>query len=98
MFYVASAILLFGVFILIAVVVRSVNRILQRRREEAAPFRDYFGAEYDRDLRRLSSSSETEDWSADRLPRFTPFRLRTPESRSQNSDDSVSNLRNREPN
>jgi hypothetical protein len=76
MFYVTSAVLLVGVFILIAGVVRSVTAILEHRREEAAPFRDYFGAEYDRDLLRLSSSSETEDWLEDRLPRFTPFRLR----------------------
>jgi len=95
MFYVTSALLLVGVFTLIAGVVRSVTAILERRREEAAPFRDYFGSEYDRDLLQLSSSSETEDWSADRLPRFTPFRLRALELHPRRTEIGGSKRRNR---
>jgi hypothetical protein len=78
MFHLSNAILLVGAFVLILGVGLVVRAFLGNRRGDSAPFRDYFGPEYDRDLLQQSTFSETEDWQADRHARFSPFRLREP--------------------
>jgi hypothetical protein len=83
MLHVVIATLLVGAFILVFFVVLAVRAILEDRRENAAPFRDYFGPAYDRDLLQQSSLSETEEWLADRPARFTPFRFRDPGTSEQ---------------
>jgi hypothetical protein len=98
MYYLTYALLLAGAFILITSTVSLIKEFLQRRREEAAPFREYFGSARDADLRQLSSSSEAEDWSADRLPRFTPFRLRVLDLNVRKTAVGSSNRGNRDSN
>ena len=78
MFHLTNALLIVGALVLIFCIVMAVRAFLENRREEAAPFRNYFGPGYDRELLRHSSFSETDDWLADRHSRFAPFRLRDP--------------------
>ena len=76
MYHLTNAQLLVGALVLILAIVLAVRAILGHRREKPAPFRDYFGSGYRRDLLRQSDLSESEDWQAERQSRFTPFRLR----------------------
>jgi hypothetical protein len=66
-----NSLLLVGAFVLIVGMVYAGRTFLQSRREQAAPFRNYFSTEYDRELLRYSALSEDEDWLADRLPGAT---------------------------
>jgi hypothetical protein len=77
MFHLTNAMLI-GAFLVILAIVIGVSAFLDGRRGKPAPFRDYFGPEYDRDLLQQSAFSETEDWLADGHARFSPFRLRDP--------------------
>ena len=77
MFNLTNAMLI-GASVVILAIVIAVSAFLVSRREKPAPFCDYFGPEYDRDLLQQSAFSETEDWLADRHARFSPFRLRDP--------------------
>jgi hypothetical protein len=83
MFHLTIAMLLIGAIVLLLGVVLAVRAFIEKRNGEMAPFRDYFGPEYDRDLRRQSAFSDSEDWRADYQSRFTPFRLRDPEANNQ---------------
>jgi hypothetical protein len=76
--HITKAQFLTGAFILIVCIVLALRALLRHLRDQAAPFRDYFGSEYDRDLLEHSALSESEEWRADCKPRFTPFRLRDP--------------------
>jgi len=71
-----NALLLTGAMILIVCIVLALRAIHKLHKEHTAPFRDYFGPEYDRDLLEHSALSETEEWRAYCRPSFTPFRLR----------------------
>ncbi len=53
--------LIIGTLVLILGAVFSVRAYLENRDEEMAPFRDYFGSEYDRDLLRQSAWSDDEN-------------------------------------
>ena len=77
MFHLTNAMLVGAFFVILALVI-AASAFLDSRRRKPAPFRDYFGPEYDRDLLQQSAFSETEDWLADRHARFAPFRLRDP--------------------
>ena len=77
MFHLTNALLIVGALVLIFTIVMAVRGFLENRREEAAPFRNYFGSAYEREFLRHSSYSETEDLLADRHSRFA-FRLRDP--------------------
>jgi hypothetical protein len=81
MFHHTNAIFFAGAFVLILGVGLAVKAFLERRRGKWAPFQDYFGPDYDRDLLQQSAFSETEDWLADRQARFAPFRRRESEKR-----------------
>jgi hypothetical protein len=63
-----NSLLLVGAFVFVIGMVHAVRILLRHRRYEAAPFRNYFPTEYDRDLLRYSALSESEDWMADLLP------------------------------
>jgi hypothetical protein len=76
MFDFNNAQLLIGVLALVLAAILAAKSILGDRQKKSAPFRNYFGAEYRRDLLRHSDLSESDDWRADRDIRFTPFRLR----------------------
>jgi hypothetical protein len=69
MFQFINSLLLVGAFVFIIAMVRVAKTLLRNRRENAAPFRNYFSTEYDRDLLRCSSLSEDEEWLADLHPR-----------------------------
>lgn len=73
-----NGMVLVGAFILILGMVSSIRALLGHRREKEAPFRNYFGPEFDRELCRNRSYSETEEWLADCHARFAPFRHREP--------------------
>jgi len=96
MHHLMNALLLVGAMILISGIVMAVRAHLENRRENAAPFRDYFGPRYDRDLLRLSAFSETEDWQADPHSRIAPFRLCDPEATRLFARLSCTAQRNRE--
>lgn len=78
MFNLTDAMLLAGALALILGVIAVIRAFNRDRNRNAAPFRDYFGPGYDRDLLQQSAFSETEDWLADGHARFSPFRLRDP--------------------
>jgi hypothetical protein len=63
-----------GAFVLVLGIVIDVRAHLENRAEELAPFRNYFGAEYDRDLLRQSSWSDGES-SSDRRTRADAFNV-----------------------
>jgi len=75
--------LLAGAFILIVGIVLALRALLRYLRRDSAPFRDYFGPEYDSDMLQHSALSESEEWQTDYRPRFTPFRLRDPEAKER---------------
>jgi hypothetical protein len=63
-----------GAFVLVLGIVIDVRAHLENRAEELAPFRNYFGAEYDRNLQRQSSWSDDENLS-DRRTRYEDFKV-----------------------
>ncbi|MGA2168545.1 MAG: hypothetical protein ABSG62_10055 [Terracidiphilus sp.] len=76
MHHLTNALLLVATLaLLLFCIVLALRAFLANRREEAAPFRNYFGPEYDRDLLQQSSWSETEDGMTDRPSRFAPLLL-----------------------
>jgi hypothetical protein len=78
MFPITNGMLFVGALTIILCVGLAASSFLRNRRGKAAPFRDYFGPEYDRCLLRDSSFSEVKDWLAGRSSRFTPFHSRDP--------------------
>ena len=77
MYHFTDVHLLVGVFaVLLFLALLAVKAVMDARREKSAPFRNYFGSGYQRELLRHSDLSESEDWRADRDSGFTPFRLR----------------------
>ena len=68
------AMLLVGAFVLIFGTGVAARAYLKNRAEEIAPFRHYFGPEYDRDLLRQSSWCDGENLS-DRRTRFEAFNV-----------------------
>jgi hypothetical protein len=66
-----DSLLLVGAFVFIVAMAHAARVLLRNRRQEAAPFRNYFSTEYDQDLLRCSALSEDEEWLADLHPRST---------------------------
>jgi hypothetical protein len=85
MYHLTNAQLLVGILALLLAAVLVVRAILADRKEKSAPFRNYFGSGYQRELLRHSDLSESEDWRADRQSRSTPFRLRGLETQKRRS-------------
>jgi hypothetical protein len=61
--------MLVGAFVVVLGLFMDIRAHLKNRSQEMAPFRGYFGAEYDRDLLRQSSWSDGES-SSDSRTRF----------------------------
>jgi hypothetical protein len=78
-----NGLFLVGAFALILDVVPTVIAYVEHRREKATPFRNYFGAECDRELCRRGFYSETEEWLADCHAPFAAFRHRDPGANKQ---------------
>jgi hypothetical protein len=96
MYHFTDAQLLLTVLALALAVILVARSILGDRKEKSAPFRNYFGPGYQRELLRHSELSESEDWQADRESRFTPFRLRSLAVDEQRIKISSSNPSDRE--
>ena len=76
MYHFNDAELLVGVLAVLLAVILVARAIVGDRKEKSAPFRNYFGTGYQRELLRHSDLSESDDWRADRQSRFMPFRSR----------------------
>jgi hypothetical protein len=76
MYHLTNPQLLLAILALVLAVILATRSILGDRREKHAPFRNYFGAGYQRELLRHSELSESENWRADQESRFTPLNLR----------------------
>jgi hypothetical protein len=70
--------LMAGAFFLIVCIILGIRALLRYLRRDSAPFRDYFGPEYDNDMLQHSALSESEEWRVDRHSGFMPFRIRNP--------------------
>jgi hypothetical protein len=69
------ALLIVGAFALVLGAVKAARAYLKNRSEEMAPFRHYFGSEYDRDLLRQSSWCDDES-SSELRTRFDAINVR----------------------
>ena len=83
MFNLTDAILLACALALVLGVIPAIRTFIGDRNRNAAPFRNYFGPEYDRDLAQQSALSETDEWQANSHARFAPLRLCNPERRER---------------
>jgi hypothetical protein len=84
-----------GAFALVLGTVMAVRAYLENRHEEMAPFRNYFGSEYDRDLLRQSSWCGDENLY-DRRTRFDAFNVRDRGVTERYSSGSGTTWRNRD--
>jgi hypothetical protein len=75
MSHLAIVLLTVGAFVLILGTVKAVRAYLENRGEEMAPFRNYFGPEYGRDLLRQSSWCDNEN-PYDRQTRLNALDIR----------------------
>ena len=94
MSHLAMVLLIMGAFVLILGTVMAVRAYLENR-EEMAPFRNYFGPEYDRDLLRQSSWCDNEN-PYDRQTRSNAFNVRDRGASGRHSSGSGSTWRNRD--
>jgi hypothetical protein len=95
MSHLAIVLLILGAFVLILGTVKAVRAYLENRGEEMAPFRNYFGPEYDRDLLRQSSWCDNEN-PYDRQTRSSAFNVRDQGATERHSSGSGSTWRNRD--
>jgi hypothetical protein len=95
MSHLAIVLLIVGAFALILGTVTAVRAYLENRGEEMAPFRNYFGPEYDRDLLRQSSWCDNES-PYDRQSRFSAFKIREGGATGRHSSGSGTTWRNRD--
>jgi hypothetical protein len=89
------AVLLVGALVFIFGTVMAVKAYLKNRGEEMAPFRDYFGPAYDRDLLQQSSWCDDESLYNRRTP-FDGFNVRDPGTTSWHSRGRGATGRNRD--
>ena len=95
MSHLTLVLMIVGAFVLVLGIVIDVRAHLENRAEELAPFRNYFGAEYDRDLLRQSSWSDGENPS-DRRTRSEDFNAGDCGATDRYSRDSGTIWRNRD--
>lgn len=95
MSHLAIVLLIIGAFVLILGTVQAIRACFENRAEEMAPFRNYFGPEYDRDLLRQSSWSDDEDLSNRRI-RIDALNVRDWGVTERYSRDSGTTRRNRD--
>jgi len=94
MSHLTLVLLIVGAFVLILGTVMAVRAYLENRGEEMAPFRNYFGPEYDRDLLRQSSWCDNES-PYDRRTRFNAFKVRDRGATERYSIGNATTWRNR---
>ena len=95
MSHLAFVLLIVGAFALILGTVVAVRAYLENRGEEMAPFRNYFGPEYDRDMLRQSSWCDDENLN-DRRTRIDAFNIRDRAAIERYSNGSGATWSNRE--
>ena len=95
MSHLAIVLLIVGAFALILSTVMAVRAYLENRGEEMAPFRNYFGPEYDRDLLRQSSWCDDEN-PYNRRTRIDAFNVRDRGATERYSSGSGTTWRNRD--
>jgi hypothetical protein len=95
MSHLAIVLLTVGAFVLILGTIRAVRAYLENRSEEMAPFRNYFGAEYDRDLFRQCSWCG-DDNLYDRRTRVDALNVRDRSAIERYSGGSGTTWRNRD--
>jgi hypothetical protein len=93
MSHLTIVLLIAGAFAFILGTVKAVSAYLENRSEETAPFRNYFGPEYDRDLLRQSSWSDDENLY-DRRTRSDAFNTRDRGATERYSSGSGTTSRN----
>jgi hypothetical protein len=96
MSHLAIVLLVVGAFALIPGTVMAVRAYLENRGEKMAPFRNYFGPGYDRDLLRQSSWCDNEN-QYDRQTRLNAFNIRERGSIERYSSGSSTTWQNRDP-
>ena len=97
MSHLTIVLLIVGAFVLILGMITAVRAYLENRRQETAPFRDYFGPEYDRDLLRQSSWCDDENLYMIAKLALTPsmFAIRAPTSGIQEAAAQPDGIANR---
>lgn len=95
MSHLTLVLMIVGAFVVVFGIVIDVRAHIENRAEELAPFRNYFGAEYDRDLLRQSSWSDGESTS-DRRTRSDAFNVSDCGAAERYSRGSGSVRRNRD--
>lgn len=92
--HIEIVLLIVGAFVLIPGTVMAVRAYLKNRGEEMAPFRNYFGPEYDRDLLRQSSWCDNEN-PFDRQTRLNASNVREQDATERYSSGSGPTWQNR---
>ena len=95
MSHLTLVLLIVGAFALILGTVMAVRAYLENRGEEMAPFRNYFGPEYERGLLRQSSWCDNES-PYDRRSRFNAFNVRDRGATERYSSGRGTTWRNRD--
>jgi hypothetical protein len=80
--------LLLGALALFCIVVIAICAHLMNRERDSSNSPDFFGPNYQSELLRFSALSDAEDSQAVYQSRFTPFRLRDPNSERRSANDS----------
>ena len=93
--HLAIVLLTVGAFALILGAIRAVRAYFENRGEEMAPFRNYFGPEYDRDLLRQSSWCDSEN-PYDRQTRLNALNIRERGATERYSSGRGTTWRNRD--
>lgn len=95
MSHLTIVLLMVGAIAFILGAVKAVRSYLENRGEEIAPFRNYFGPEYDRDLLRQSSWCDDGNLD-DRRARMDASKARSQAAAKRHSSGSGTTGRNRE--
>jgi hypothetical protein len=95
MSHLTIVLLIAGAFAFILGTMKAVSAYLENRGEEIAPFRNYFGPEYDRDLLRQSSWCD-DDNLYDRSARIDAFNTRDRVVTERHSSGNGTTWRNRD--
>ena len=95
MSHLTIVLLIAGAFPLIFGTVKAVSAYLENRSEEMAPFRNYFGPEYDRDLLRQSSWCDGDNLY-DQRNRINAVSIRDRAATERHSSGSGTYWRNRD--
>jgi hypothetical protein len=96
MYHLTNPELFLSILALALAVILGVRSVLGDRKEKSAPFRNYFGSGYQRELLRHSELSESEEWRTDLESRFARLRQRDPSVDERRNKVSSANLSDHE--